>query len=114
MIEEVAEVGRFRIKRSEAIKRLETTSGNLERIKDILTEVAKQRDSLRAQATKARRYQALKDRMNELTRLLWASEIREVLNKHQDLNTQLISVEDEVKAAKSAAAREAAMFDKQS
>jgi chromosome segregation protein len=114
VIEEVAEVGRFRVKRSEAIKRLETTSGNLERIKDIITEVAKQRDSLKTQASKARRYQSLKDRMNELTRLLWSNEIREVLNKHQELNAQLISVEDEIKVAKSAAAKEAAMYDKQS
>ena len=114
VIEEVAEVGRFRVKRTEAIKRLETTSGNLERIKDIITEIAKQRDSLKAQASKARRYQALKDRMNELTRLLWTSEIREVLNKHQELNTQLSSVDDEIKTAKSAAEKEAAMFNKQS
>ncbi len=114
VIEEVAEVGRFRVKRTEAIKRLETTSGNLERIKDIITEIAKQRDSLKAQASKARRYQALKDRMNELTRLLWASEIREVLNKHQELSTQLGSVDEEIKSAKSAAEKEAAMFNKHS
>jgi len=114
VIEEVAEIGKFRVKRAEAIRRLETTSGNLERIKDIITEIAKQRDSLKAQATKARRYQALKDRMNELTRLLWACEIREVLNKHQELSAQLDSIDEEIKSSISAAEKEAALFNKHS
>lgn len=47
LIEDAAEVGRFRIKRTEALRRLEATSRNLERINDLLGEVTKQRNRLK-------------------------------------------------------------------
>ncbi|MEA2101526.1 MAG: AAA family ATPase, partial [Thermodesulfobacteriota bacterium] len=75
LIEEVAEVGRFRVKRTEAEKRLEATQGNFERIQDLLSEVTRQRNTLKAQANKAQKYQRLTQDINTLTRHLSAHEL---------------------------------------
>jgi len=78
LIEEAAEVGKFRIKRTEALRRLEATSRNLERINDLLNEVTKQRNDLKSQANKARRYQEFRKEANEILRLLSACGIRDI------------------------------------
>jgi len=98
LIEEVAEVGKFRIKKIDAIKRLEATSGNLERIRDLLSEVSRQKEDLRGQSNKAKRYQAIRSEINDLTRTLWLyeldtiSDIRDSLeNEKQGLDKQIES-----------------------
>ncbi|MGI6386797.1 MAG: AAA family ATPase [Desulfomonilia bacterium] len=92
LIEEAAEVGRFRFKRADAIKRLEATAGNLERVRDLLTEVSRQRDELKSQANKARRYQGLRSEINSLTKMLWASEIQKITEKKEKLDEMLQEV----------------------
>ena len=89
ILEEVAEVGKFRVKRTEAIKRLDATQGNLERIKDLLQEVGRQRDSLKAQAGKARRYQVLRDKINAQTQLVWSEELEGIKRKKEGLDDEL-------------------------
>ncbi len=89
LIEEAAEVGRFRVKRTEALKRLEATRGNLDRVQDLLSEVGRQRNSLRAQAAKARRYQVLRDQINTSTRTLWAYEIIDIKRNRSELEQKL-------------------------
>ena len=93
VLEEVAEVGKFRVKRAEAIKRLEAAQGNLDRIKDLLSEVSRQRDSLKAQAYKARRYQILKDKINGLTQLTLSLEIDGIRHKRAFLEDDLNVIE---------------------
>jgi chromosome segregation protein len=78
LIEEAAEVGRFRVKRTEALRRLESTSRNLERIKDLLNEVTRQRNELKSQANKARKYQELRAQANELSRMVAAGDLRNI------------------------------------
>lgn len=78
LIEDAAEVGRFRIKRTEALRRLEATSRNLERINDLLGEVTKQRNELKTQANKAKRYQELRSEANALSRLVMAVDLEDI------------------------------------
>ena len=78
LIEEAAEVGKFRVKRTEALRRLEATSRNLERINDLLGEVTRQRNDLRSQANKARKYQELRKEVNEISRILSTCELKEI------------------------------------
>lgn len=89
LIEEAAEVGKFRFKRADAMKRLEATAGNLERVRDLLGEVSRQKDDLKAQAAKARRYQALRSEVNDLTRMLWAGEIAKIRQKKDEYDRQM-------------------------
>lgn len=92
LIEEAAGVGRFRFKRADAIKRLEATAGNLERVRDLLTEVSRQRDELKSQANKARRYQNLRSEINSLTKMLWAFEILKIEGRKEKLDEMLREV----------------------
>ncbi len=98
LIEEVAEVGKFRIKRAEAIKRLEATSSNLERIKDVLTEVSRQKDDLKAQANKAHRYQLVRSEINELTRNLWAHELHAIAAARTGIEQESLEVVRQIEA----------------
>ena len=56
LIEEAAGITRFKAKRKLAESRLEAARQNLSRVNDILAEVDRQRNSLKRQAGKARRY----------------------------------------------------------
>ncbi|HEY9160660.1 MAG TPA: chromosome segregation protein SMC [Desulfomonilia bacterium] len=113
LIEEVAGLGHLRVKRADTIKQHELTLAGLQHTKDILAELARQKDSLKSQASKARKYQVLKDRMNELTKLVWAIEIKEVRKKHEELVSHLAVIEDEIMKAKISSEEENRLFEDQ-
>src|SRR5512139_251523 len=56
LFEEAAGVGLYRIRREEALKRLETTMRNLERVLDIMSELEPRLRSLERQAKRANEY----------------------------------------------------------
>src|SRR5512147_1256307 len=56
LFEEAAGVGLYRVRREEALKRLEATERNLERVQDILSEVGPRLKSLERQAKRANEY----------------------------------------------------------
>lgn len=58
LFEEAAGVGLYRVRREEAIKRLETTQHNLERVLDIMAELEPRLRSLERQARRANEYAA--------------------------------------------------------
>ncbi|MBN2297344.1 MAG: chromosome segregation protein SMC [Deltaproteobacteria bacterium] len=98
LIEEVAEVGKFRIKRADAIKRLEATSINLERIRDLLSEVSRQKEDLRGQANKAKRYQVVRYEINDLTRNLWLYELDTISAASKELEQEKQGLDDQIEA----------------
>jgi chromosome segregation protein len=63
IIEEAAGVGKFKTKKRLAEAKLEGAKQNLARVFDILEEVGRQVNSLKRQASKARRYEELKTEM---------------------------------------------------
>ena len=63
MIEEAAGIGKFKTKKRLAEAKLEGAKQNLSRVFDILEEVGRQVNSLKRQASKARRYEELKTEM---------------------------------------------------
>jgi len=65
-VEEVAGVAKYRARRMEALRKLEATEQNLIRIRDIIGEVQRQRQSLDRQAKRAEKYQGLKDELKSL------------------------------------------------
>ncbi|MCC7085688.1 MAG: chromosome segregation protein SMC [Pirellulales bacterium] len=66
IFEEAAGISRFKAKKIEALRRLERVEQNLLRLSDIVEEVENRLKSVRAQATKARRYKEYADRLQEL------------------------------------------------
>ncbi|MGA2063693.1 MAG: chromosome segregation protein SMC [Thermoguttaceae bacterium] len=66
IFEEAAGISRFKLKKIEALRRLERVEQNLLRLSDIVDEVDSRLRSVRAQAGKARRYQEYTNRLQEL------------------------------------------------
>ncbi len=63
VIEEAAGIGKFKTKKRLAEAKLESARQNLSRVFDILEEVSRQVNSLKRQASKARRYEELRTEM---------------------------------------------------
>lgn len=68
LFEEAAGIGLHRARREEAIKRLETTGRNLERVQDILAELQPRLRSLERQAKRAQEYNQMKADLNDVLR----------------------------------------------
>src|SRR5213596_2176300 len=97
LIEEAAGITKFKAKRKLAESRLEAARLNLSRINDILAEVDRQRNSLKRQAGKARRFIELRNRMRQVLGLVFSTRA-EMLSHQQDrVDTALGSIGGEGK-----------------
>ncbi len=78
LIEQVAGVHRFQLRREDALANLERTEKNLTRIRDLVAELLRQRDALSGEVEKARKYEQLLKRQRELNIALlgWEHQVR--------------------------------------
>ncbi len=65
-LEEAAGVMKYRSRKEEAVRKLEHTGKNIERIEDILAELLSQREPLQENSEKARKYLSLMEELREL------------------------------------------------
>jgi chromosome segregation protein len=66
LVEEVAGVAKFRLRKEEAERKLAATQQNLVRLQDVLSEVKRQINALDRQAKQARKYQTLYEELKSL------------------------------------------------
>jgi len=78
LLEEAAGITRYKLRRADAEKRLDETKGNLLRLDDILFELNKQMDSLRRQASRARKAKELDTEIKATQRILLAGKAVEL------------------------------------
>ena len=71
LIEEAAGITKFKARKKESIRKLQSTDQNLVRLQDILGELKRQMDSLQRQAQRAERYRNIKRQIEDLD--LWNS-----------------------------------------
>src|SRR4029077_5548316 len=71
LIEEAAGITKYKARRRQTQLKLEAAQQNLLRVNDIVHEVEKQLESLRRQASKARRYRAVREEMQAIERVLY-------------------------------------------
>ncbi len=92
LFEEAAGVGLYRSRRAEALRRLETTRRNLERVLDIMAEIKPRLRYLERQARKAQEHAALQADLRILLRdwygYHWHRAQRELLSTRHTLQTQ--------------------------
>jgi len=69
LFEEAAGIGVYRNKREDALRKLESTGRNLERVLDILAEIKPRLRSLERQAQRARDYNTVKDDLHAVLKL---------------------------------------------
>ena len=92
LIEEAAGISKFRMQQHAAELKLEASRQNLARITDILAEVERQHNSLKRQASKARRYQRLRNEMRQLMRSLYAYDYQDTEQRINRLQAQISSL----------------------
>lgn len=92
LLEEAAGITRFKLRRTEAERRLVETKVNLERLQDILFELNKQLDNLRRQAVKAKRAAELDQAINATQRVLLSAKTEEF----QVLKSRLADARDQL------------------
>lgn len=91
LIEEAAGITKFKARKRESQRKLQSTDQNLLRLNDIVVELKRQLDSLHRQAQRAERYKKLKDEAQDLD--LWLSS-REYLELEVTLNEAQKAFED--------------------
>ncbi len=98
LIEEAAGITKFRVRQRAAEARLEGARTNLHRLSDIISEIEKQVNSLRRQATKARRYGQVREELRELLRTVYAADERALTTQLEELRARLASANEEADA----------------
>ena len=68
LFEEAAGIGLYRSRKEQALRRLDTTKRNLERVEDILSELSPRLRSLRRQARRAEEYEQVRTDLQEVLR----------------------------------------------
>ncbi|HEX5323133.1 MAG TPA: chromosome segregation protein SMC, partial [Capsulimonadaceae bacterium] len=76
LFEEAAGIKKYRVKKREALKKLEATEANLTRVRDIMVEIEEQLVPLESQAEIAARYLSLKERLGQIERDHLIAELR--------------------------------------
>jgi chromosome segregation protein len=89
IIEEAAGITKFRVRQRATEARLESARANLSRISDIVSEIDRQVNSLRRQAGKARRYRVLRDELRELLRQVYVAEDRKLAGVLEETGAKL-------------------------
>jgi chromosome segregation protein len=89
ILEEAAGISKYRVRKEEAIRSLARVEDNLARLSDIVDEVEKRIQRLKAQASKARRYRRLSDRLKELRVRLALEDFRESVLSSADISFRL-------------------------
>jgi len=89
LIEETAGIVRYKKQKAEALRKMDATTQNLSRVRDIIAEVKQRLNALERQAKQARNYQVLQDEARTL-------EIRLLVREHRTLREQQRVVEAEL------------------
>ncbi|MBI5180499.1 MAG: AAA family ATPase, partial [Nitrospirae bacterium] len=95
IIEETAGIMKFKIRRNEAMNKLESTNQNLLRVNDIVSEIKRQINSIDRQAKKAERYKKLKEEIKDIELRLASKNLTSFEEKRDSLNKELTSKNDE-------------------
>ena len=94
ILEEAAGISKFKTRKRLAEAKLESSRQNLARIADILEEVMKQVNSLKRQASKARRYRELHEELRGRLKTVLVSRLKALEIEFQRLRAELAQVQE--------------------
>jgi chromosome segregation protein len=92
LIEETAGIVRYKKQKTEALRKLDSTHQNLVRVRDIITEVQRQLNSLERQARQARAYHRLQQEARELEIRLLVLNYRALLTSQGEAEAELAAL----------------------
>ncbi len=94
LIEETAGIVRYKKQKAEALRKLDATQQNLMRVRDVVTEVRRQLNSLERQARQARAYQRHHDEAKAIEIRLLVRDARRLLRLQGEVGAELRALED--------------------
>ncbi|MFH2035498.1 MAG: chromosome segregation protein SMC [Candidatus Zixiibacteriota bacterium] len=94
LFEEASGISKYKNRKKAALRKLEATDGDLLRIKDIVTEISTQVNSLKRQMNKARRYKHLMDELKGWELYLGKNRLNELNGERRELKGKRDSLED--------------------
>src|SRR2546422_1032967 len=89
LIEEAAGITKYKARRRQTQLKLEAAQQNLLRVNDIVHEVEKQLESLKRQASKARRYRAVREEMQAVERVLFGRRFLDLMEQTRTLGERV-------------------------
>src|SRR5262249_42589134 len=108
---EAAGITKYKARRRQTQLKLEAAQQNLLRVNDIVHEVEKQLESLKRQASKARRYRAVRDEMQAVERVLYGRRFLDLPAQSDALPARLAAERGREEAAALALAAEEAQME---
>src|SRR6478672_2375648 len=99
IFEEAAGISRFKAKKVEAQRRLERVEQNMLRLNDIVEEVENRLKTVRAQASKARRYREYSERLKQLRTQVALVDWRKLSDRLAAIESDLLQAQDEARTA---------------
>ena len=96
LIEEVAGIRKYKLRRRETETRIKTTRENLSRIKDMNNEVKRQMDTLSLQAKHAKEFRELSDEARRLESTILRAKLWRLDSKKSKINQEKTAIDDEV------------------
>jgi chromosome segregation protein len=88
LIEEAAGILKFKTRRNEALRKLDASQQNLDRITDIVQELHRQVESLKRQAAKAERYKKFQGEIKDLSLKLFSKKINQYESELKTIDSE--------------------------
>lgn len=92
LFEEAAGVAKYKKRKKASLSRLETVSANLERVQDLIDELASQLEALKEQAEKAREYLQCRDELTDLEIFVLARSLEKSKAQQQEIEEELAAL----------------------
>ena len=96
IIEEAAGVIKYKKRKEEALRKLDRTHLNLNRINDIISEISGQLEPLAKQSELAKKYESVKENLNNLEIALITNDIEKLNNDIKEYENNIAKINDEV------------------
>jgi chromosome segregation protein len=100
LLEEVAGVRKYRVRRTEAERKLDATQVNLTRLADILHELRSQREPLEKQADLARQYKEIDEKLRKLELYLLGADFRRHSEKRGQMANEVAIARADLQATR--------------
>ncbi|HSD29683.1 MAG TPA: chromosome segregation protein SMC, partial [Vicinamibacteria bacterium] len=111
LIEEAAGITKYKARRRQTQLKLDAAQQNLLRVNDIVHEVEKQLESLKRQASKARRYRMVREEMQGVERIVYARRYLDLTEQGRSLAERLAAEAERERAASVALEGEEAQME---
>ena len=89
LIEEAAGITKFRVKKEEALRKVERTLADLDRVQDVVSEIKRQMNSLARQASKALRFKEVREELMQV-------DLEQAARQHKRLAVRQADLEQDI------------------